>query len=188
MYSLGSNFSGFHNGGSMPLESLPSYIAEAGLSVGNAQDFLVTAYNTVDGAIYASLRGTVENQLKLILTAAAAKLMFDDFSTIGVENIGGSTGQAIHAFALEGVYLPSSYLFTQLGEALASAAKDYTKWVNVRVNIGFKNSSYPTNGPDDYVKPAIIDAWNKNIASAQAMSNFSVKFLSNFKTIFGSIF
>lgn len=188
MYSLGYNFSGFHNGTTLPLSSLPTYIAEAGMSVGNAQDFLITAYNTVDGAIYEAMRGKVENQLRLVLTAAAAKLMFDDFTTIGVKNIGGSSGQAIHAFALEGVYFPSSYLFNQLGEALSAAAKDFTKWVNVKVNIGFEKAEYPQSGPDNYVKPAIIDAWNKNIASAQSMSNFSVKFLSNFKSIFGSLF
>ena len=189
LYSLGSKFSGFKNGVALPLESLPDYIEEAGLSVSRAQDFLATAYNTVPGAIYESLNGTMKNNLRLILTAAAAKLMFDDFTTIGSLNIGASSGQAIHAFALGGVYLPSSYLFIKLGEALVRTSQDYTRWVNVKVNISASlNTDYSKEGSDPEVKNEIIDAWNENIESARASSSFSVKFLSNFKDIFNSIF
>jgi hypothetical protein len=188
MYTLRKSFSGFKNGSSQPLERLPQYIAEAGMSIDNAQDFLATAYNTVDGAIYASMRSDVENNLRLILTNAAAKLLFDDFSTIGTETIGGTTGQAIHAFALGGVYLPSSELFIQLGTALLQTASNFTRWVNVNVHIAYSQTEYQTSGPDDDVKPAIFEAWNHNIESARRSSYFTVKFLANFNSIFNSLF
>lgn len=191
MYTLRNSFSGFKNGGSQPLERLPDYIAEAGMSIGNAQDFLATAYNTVEGAIYESLQPQLKDNLRLILLSTVAKMMFDDFSTIGTSTIGGTTGQAIHAFALGGVYLPSSELFIQLGTALGQTASDFTRWVNVNVHISYDKEDPRYNNdnvPDSVAKPAIFEAWNHNIESARRSSYFTVKFLANFNSIFNSLF
>lgn len=191
LYGLTSLSSGFKNGIKQSLETLPDYVSSAGLSVGNARDFLATAYNTVDGAIYEGLQGQLKDNLRVILTSAVAKMLFDDFSTIGTSSIGGTSGQAIHAFALNGVYLPSSELFIQLGRSLERTAADFTKWVNINVHISYakKDPRYNNdNVPDSVAKPAIFEAWNHNIESARRSSYFTVNFLANFNSIFNSLF
>jgi len=43
----------------------------------------MTAYNTGAGAIAENMRGWVEESLVYALRAAVAKIMFDDYATIG---------------------------------------------------------------------------------------------------------
>jgi len=68
----------------LPLNRLPDYIDQAGLDNSVGLDFVYTAYNTLDTAIFSGMREEVQEQIVEILTAAAAKLLFDDWTTVGV--------------------------------------------------------------------------------------------------------
>jgi len=62
---------------------LPATFEEFNVNIPDIEDFLMTAYNTGAGAIAENMRGWVEESLVHALRAAVAKVMFDDYATIG---------------------------------------------------------------------------------------------------------
>lgn len=188
-YQLNMNFNGFHNGGQMPLERLPDYISDAGINANIGMDFVYTAYNTLPSAIYANMRGEIETEITNILTAAAAKLLFNDWSTIG-ESDGGTS--ALHVLNLDGIIVPSSYVLINLGQAMMNAADDMHKWFKVDLNlpqtIEYREGDWKTfQGTDLQVKQQIYDKWQKQFETARKESYFSTSFLSNFKDLMRSL-
>lgn len=186
-YSLGSGFAGFHGGTKLSLNRLPDYIAEANINANLGMDFVYSAYNAMQGAIYEDEAGLIQEQIEHILMAAASHLLFDDWSTIGEVNTGA---QQIHVLNLSGVVIPSSYLFIKLGEAMMQAASDMRSWFSVKVHL-------PTTivyNPGDWQKfstekrgHAVIDgiynAWDEQFKIAEKEAYFTTKFLFNFKKL-----
>ena len=73
----------------MPLERIIDYAPAAEMNPSLVKDFLNVAYNTLEEyGIYEDKKAEVEDKLRQIITSAAARLLFDDWSTIGVENPG----------------------------------------------------------------------------------------------------
>lgn len=202
--AYGTNVSekGFKNGQKLPLERLGDYAADSGVPIGSIQDFLLTAYNTLPGAIYDAARGTITNSIENILYAAAAKLMFDDWTSIG-EGVGiGSEITALHVFPLSGIYVPASYLFKHIGQALINADTDYRKWIDIRVMLPKTKTYTPPDGSgmppgnligpkgsgsDLEIKQRILEEWNKQFQTAKSESEFSVHFLKNFKDLISDL-
>lgn len=194
MASLGSGFAGFHNGGKMPLERLVDYIDAAGISEDKANDFIYMAYNTLNTAIFADRRQEVEDNIRNILTSAAAKLLFDDWSTIGTANPGT---QMLNFFNIDGIIVPSSIFFIALGEAMIETAENLENggkntmksWFSVYVNLP-KTVTYDENNENRYTvgatnedtKENIYKEWQKQADKAREESTFSTKFLFNFKS------
>lgn len=201
-YGTNVNEKGFKNGEPIRLERLGDYAADAGVPLGSVHDFILTAYNTLPGAIYDVARGEVQESIENILYAAAAKLMFDDWTTIG-EGVGiGTSITALHVFPLSGIYVPASYLFTKIGQALQNADRDYKQWINIHVKLPTtKTYTSPDGGgmpPDRLIgkggshsdleiKKKILEEWNKQYRTAQAESEFSVHFLKNFSAIISDL-
>lgn len=193
MASLGSGFSGFHNGGKMQLSELGSYIAEAGIDPGKAQNFINVAYNTLNGAIFADRREEISEDIRQIITSAAAHLLFDDWSTIGVENTGT---QILNFFNINGIIIPSSYFLIGLGTAMQKAAEEMmsvsNSWFSVQIQLPttvvYHQGDWRGFGDtNESIKQGIWDAWNQQAETAVKESKFTTKFLYNFKTIIGSI-
>ena len=193
MASLGAGFSGFHNGAKVNLSELGNYVSSAGIDVGKAQDFINVAYNTLSDAIFANRRAEVEESIREVLMAAAGRLLFDDWSTIGVENTGT---QILNFFNLDGVIIPASFFFIGLGEAIKSAAEEMkgasNSWFSVQVHLP-KTVVYHVGdwrnfgSSNEEIKTGIWDAWNQQAETAARESYFVTKFLMNFKTIMGKI-
>lgn len=188
MYKLDNNFSGFHNGGNHPLKQLGDYIAEAGISAEAGMDFVKTAYNTLQTAVYEGSRDEIQEQITNILMAAAAKLLFSDWATVGVRQNSGA--KALHVLNLDGFLIPSSYLLTKLGVAMKNAAKDTRKWFAVTVHLPetvvYTGKSGKLGANDKEIKDALYKLWKDQYNKAEQESYFSVKFLSNFKSIVDS--
>lgn len=193
MASLGSSFSGLHNGGKMQLSELGNYVATAGIDPGKAQDFINVAYNTLSDAIFADRRDEVQEDIRRILTSAAARLLFDDWSTIGVENTGT---QILNFFNVNGIIIPSSYFFIGLGNAMQQAAEEMSgvsnSWFSVQVHLPttvvYHQGDWRKYGStNEEIKNGIWNAWNEQAASAAKESYFVTKFLYNFKTIMSRI-
>lgn len=188
-YSLGSGFSGFHNGSNLPLRRLPEYIDAAGISADVGQDFVYTAYNTLESAIFEDEREDIRQNIVNILTSAAAKLMFDDWQTIGVPNVGA---QSIHVFDLDGISIPASLLFIRLGTAMMTAVSEMKTWVSVRVHLPHTVLYHPGDwrtfgSTNEEIKQGIYQKWEEQAKLAEKESEFSVKFLYNFKGLMNKL-
>lgn len=189
MYKLDGDFSGFHNGGKHPLKQLEDYISSAGISSAAGMDFVKTAYNTLDTAIYADSREEVREEITSILMAAAAKLLFSDWTTVGVKQNSGT--KALHVLNLDGIIIPSSFLLTMLGQAMKKASADARRWFAVTVKlpetvIYHKGDKLNAQG-DQAKKEKLHQLWIDQYKNAEKESYFTVKFLSNFKGILGSL-
>ena len=206
---------GFKNGEALPLDRLGDYAADAGVPIGSVEDFLLTAYNTLSGAIYDAARGEVTEAIRNILYAAAAKLLFDDWVSIGSGSsggiefddgttVGGAGGiTAIHVFPLTGIYVPGSYLFKSLGTALGSAGElDPKDWFDVKIKLpttktyetkggnGQPNGNLigPAGGGSDLeIKKQILEEWNNQFDKAKSESEFEIHFLKNFSSLIGKL-
>ena len=178
-YQLGKGVSGQYTetyGG--PLETLPTFLARAGIPVASAQEFLSTAYNTAAGAIREGMRAEVEAKTTNALKAAAAKLMFDDYQTLGV-----TEGNGIHLFLLSGKYVPSSVVF----EAMASSMMESAASSNANITL-----PGPIDDPGPYgwgkgtnkdIKEKIWAHWQDEYSRAQAVSSWTVSFTLKIKQI-----
>ena len=189
LYKLDSDFSGFHNGGAQPLSRLPDYIESAGVNASVGMDFVYTAYNTLPTAIYAGERAEIQEQITNVLTAAAAKLLFNDWATVGVETEGA---QALHIFNLDGVLVPISYLLINLGEAMIKASGDMKRFFSVSVSLPETVVYHPGDWHkfgkgDENIKNQLYAKWQEQFQKAEKESYFSTKFLSNFKSLMSSL-
>ena len=188
-YSLGAGFSGFHNGSALPLKRLPDYIDAAGIDADLGMDFVYTAYNTLPTAIYEDEQEEIKENIENILISAAAKLMFDDWQTIGVPNTGA---KSLHVFDLDGVIIPSSLLFINLGTAIQTTAKEMRSWVSVRIKLPttvvYHQGDWKNFGDtNEKIKWGIYHKWEEQFQIAEKESTFSVKFLYNFKTLMNNL-
>ena len=189
MYKLDTNFSGFHNGSSQPLSRLPDYIDSAGIDASVGMDFVYTAYNTLSTAIYAGEAAEIKDQITNILTAAAAKLLFNDWNTVGVANSGA---QVLHILNLDGILVPSSYVLMNLGQAMIEASADVKQFFSVSVSLPETVVYHPGDWQnwskgDIGIKNMLADKWNEQFEIAEKESYFSTKFLNNFKGIMGQL-
>ena len=193
MASLGSGFGGLHNGGRVPLEKLGDYIEMANISTDKAKDFINMAYNTLPTAIFEDQREAVQENIRNILTAAAARLLFDDWSTIGVENPGT---QILNFFNIDGLIIPSSLFFTNLGKAMVETAESlenkntmrtwFSVYVRLPKTVVYKNEPGRWSGLGDTneeIKRGIWRKWEEQAEKAKAESYFESKFLFNFKSL-----
>ena len=190
MYKLDSDFSGFHNGGHQPLYNLPNYIESAGIDASIGMDFVYTAYNTLETAVYEGQREEIQEQITNVLTAAAAKLLFNDWSTVGVEQTSGA--QTLHVFNLDGVIVPVSYVLLNLGQGMIDAAADMSRYFSVSVSlpqtVAYKQGEWHSFGQSDQVIKSVLYAkWKEQFDDAQKESYFSTKFLSNFKGLMNTL-
>ena len=194
MASLGSGFAGFHNGKELKLERLVDYIDAAGISEDKANDFIYMAYNTLKTAIFADRRQEVEDNIRNILTSAAAKLLFDDWSTIGTVNPGT---QMLNFFNIDGIIVPSSVFFIALGKAMVETAENlenggrntmkswFSVYVNLPETVTYKEENanrYAVGATNEETKDNIYKEWQKQADKAREESTFSTKFLFNFKS------
>lgn len=189
-YSLGAGFSGFHNGGEQPLERLTDYVSMLDISKDKIEDFIWVAYNTLsESGFYKDEREDISDQIRNMLTAAAARLLFDDWSTIGVENTGT---QMIHFFNLDGIIIPSSVFFLNLGQAMIDTAESvgnenkmrtwFSVYVKLPTTVKYHEGDWKTFGEtNEEIKNKIYKKWEEQAAIAKKESSFSSKFLLNFK-------
>lgn len=186
MAALNEGFRGLHGSGDeMQLERLPDYIDSAGINVSNAHDFLMMAYNTLPGAKFEDERAEVSENIRNILTSAVARLLFDDWSTIGVPNSGA---QILNFFNIDGIIVPSSYFFIHLGDAIANTARNMhqqTSWLKIRVKLPKTvtyHSSNELSGSGESKYQDMLNKWNEQMETARKESTFEVMFLLNLRS------
>lgn len=192
-YSLSNTFRGFHNGGARSLEDLPQILSSAKVCNSNeARNFVYKLYNTAKYAIYENERESLTEEGKKIIMSAMANLLFDDWVTIGEQNMNGA--QAIHVLQLEEAQIPLSVFLKASGKAIQNASQDMEKFFKVSLNIvksavpewaadGAKLPVTASKGSDVFEE--INKYWQQQAEIAAAQSTFTTTFFSNFKSIIG---
>ena len=161
---------------------LPATFAEFNVNIPDIEDFLMTAYNTGAGAVAENMRGQIEESLVQALRAAVAKVMFDDYATIGDT----SQGNLIHLYQLDGKFVPSSIIFRKLGEAT-------TEMVSVRASVNLPDGTSDPGekgwgrGSDADVKQRIWEHWQKESQNAQAAATWMASFTLKVKAVLRGI-
>lgn len=163
------------------LEELPSFLTANGINIDAAQDFLAFAYNTAGGAIRDSSQGWLEQNLVNALKAAAAKIMFDDYQSVGQ----GDTN-AIHMYYLSGKYIPSSYVLNAMADAAAESNVNSKAQVILPDMINDQGPVWGFEGSDADFKEALWEHWQDEYERAKSASKWSMSFTLKIKAILGN--
>lgn len=111
-YSLGAEAHDFQQSVKKDLSELPRFLNQNGFDTGKAYDFLNMVYNTAKGAVFYQYREEIDEALSKMVAAGAARLMFDDYQTLGQ---GGMN--TIHLYQLDSMYVPVSIVYKSMAEA-----------------------------------------------------------------------
>jgi len=95
------------------LEELPIFLSRNGFPVGAAESFIRLISSTGKGAMRYGQRRAIQKTLTNALAAAAARIMFDDYTTIGQ----GTGDNNIHMYLISGIYVPASIIYKAMSEA-----------------------------------------------------------------------
>ena len=182
-YTMGKSYGDYTDSKEGTFEELPAFLGDAGISIGNAQDFLSFVYNTSRGAVWEAARGQVEETTINALKAAAAKIMFDDYQTYG-----GGGGHGIHMYYLSGKYIPSSYVFKGMVEAARGVTRAKTvAEVSLPNSIDDQGPGWGGySGSDATIKEAIAAHWKEEYEAAKAAAHWSVNFTLYMRNILNS--
>ena len=190
-YSLSSSFRGFHAGKVQRLETLPKILSEANVTqLSKAKDFIYQLYNTSQYSIYEGQRTELIEQGKKVIMSAVANLLFDDWVTIGEEEVSGA--RAIHSLDLDGVSIPLSVFLIGLGNAIKNTNETIEGWL--KVSLHPLSSAVPEWAEPGRKLPfsgttraeqheSIKQFWTEQAKMARDQSTYSIVFLSNFKTM-----
>ena len=180
-YTMGSSYHDYTDEKNGTFEELPQFLSDAGIPIGNAQEFLSFVYNTSQGAIWEAARGYVEETTINALKAAAAKIMFDDYQTYGQ-----GSGHGIHMYYLSGKYIPSSYVFRGMAEAASGMRAKTMASVSLLGSIEDNGPNWGFEGSDADYKEALFKHWAEEYERARAAARWSVSFTLYMKNILSS--
>ena len=188
-FRKGTGFSGFEDGGTRKLSDTMEIFAANGREVQLAQDFFTAVVNTMEGAVLEEEHDTLVEYLRSELYSAMAYLFFDDWVAIGNE----SNKNVIHAFTLNDLYVPLSFLLKAAGEVLKKSGNfhDVTSYVNITLTlpeaIKFPEiEDYPIgthikkDGTAEDNGHNATQAWIEQQQEVLTQSKFAVSFLKNF--------
>jgi len=102
-------FKGFSAGEGITLGTLEGVIER---TPGGSADIIGQIINTLEGAIWEGERESLEAEL----CSKMAYLLFDDVMTIGKDT--AASNRAIHLTLLDGIYIPLSYMFYLMADAI----------------------------------------------------------------------
>lgn len=190
--------SGYFQGGRRKIEQLPTFMKQYNISITDETVDLVI--NTIPKAI---LEGntTVQNFLTQALAGQVAKLLFDDWTTIGDQT---GNFNAIHVFHLSGIMVPLSYLLQKMAEAAEQALNNLIDHPSAYFQVNFDLPSI-IKYPDSRKTTADIIAWKRageklsngeksylhkawNVQRDEALdSTFGIDFLSNFNQLINQL-
>ena len=172
---------GFRSGEPMPLKNFSTAIQTAsGVNVQNANTLISALIQFGSGAV--GHGSGKEEQILYRLSELIAYFLFDDFTTIGAD-FNASGTNALHLFYLNGVYIPLSFMLTNLAEAISQSWERSKDVVNITLNTvdcdsSLLNKSLGAFTPED---------WASQRDSALAGTSLTVNFMKSFQDIMSAI-
>lgn len=158
-------FDGFSAGSPMSLGTLEGVIQN---TPGGSADLIGQIMSTMEGAIYSGDTARIETEL----CSKMAYFLFDDVLTIGKPT--AAAGHAIHLMYLDGVYVPLSYMFYLLADAIEDVSQDPRDIFDITINSG--SIKYPN-------PPWEPGMWHDQKATAYEQIKISAKFLKSFRDV-----
>lgn len=128
--------------------------------------------STMEGAIYSDRIEELEKEL----CSKMAYLLFDDVLTIGKTT--PASGHAIHLLLLDGVYIPLSYLFFLMAQAIKEVSENPDDIFKITISPGSIAFPNPPWGPGK---------WAEQKAIAYSQIKISATFLRNFQSVVAAL-
>lgn len=172
-YTLGKNFSGFSSGSNITLKTLEGIIKRTS----NTSLIIAQIMNTMKGAIYDNRVEEIEEEL----VNEFAYLLFDDVTTIGKAS--KSSRHNLHLMMLDGIYIPISYLFFLMAEAIEDTENNKKKMRQIS-NITIKPGEIAYENQPEHWN---WEGWKEQRNLAYDEITIGMKFLSNFVDIIKQI-
>lgn len=196
-YGIGADGSDYTKSVKGTIDDLPEFLESTGVQIGNINDFLNFVLNTGEGAIRYDQRDEAMETCASALKMAAAKLMFDDYQTLGVFDQ-DSSRHAIHMFLLDGIYVPSSEVFKAMANAAQQVLEGKGKKEDTHSGITLPNK-IDDQGSDEYevkwqkireeskddadFKEKLYQHWQKEYENARAAITWYANFTLRIKDI-----
>ena len=183
-----SDMEGYFQGGTRNIQQLPSFMAQYDIPI--TEDTVELIINTIPGAILEG-NNTVQEFLTEALAGQVAKLLFDDWTTIG--DSAGSF-DAIHVFNLSGITVPLSFLLSKMAEAAEQAGEELlthsNSYVQVQFNLPSEIKFRESRQTTEFIEELKLEnksgglqkAWEAQREEA-LKSTFGINFLSNFNQL-----
>lgn len=193
-----SDMEGYFDGGIRNIKQLPQVMSQYNIPI--SEDTVELVINTIPGAILEN-NTTVQNFLSKALAGQVARLLFDDWTTIG-DTSGGF--DAIHVFNLSGITVPLSYLLEEMADAAEATQEELighpTAYVEVKFKLPEKIRFETPSQTTAFIKALkrvpkkegeqresyLQQAWDEQKRLALS-SSFGINFLSNFNTLLGQL-
>ena len=181
-YQIDSSTKGFSNGGKFPIEYAPAYAAKGGFSFGSKTNFYRIVYNAMNDAVGAYNQGVLEKSIESGVLSGILFTMFDSFEVLGKTRSSGAN--VLHAFSLNGIYVPTSvYLDGIINSFKNAGAISSNEWATVKVQWG----SFSPESTSGTGASAVATAWNNSWNSARGKTTFTVSFMKNFSSFVSNL-
>lgn len=176
-YTLNQKFGGFHAGslGARPSDFLSNVYK-------NSRHFL-TLLGTINQLGKGAILEGQEDLFERLLAQDIAYMLFDDYTTIGEADTGGSS---IHVMDLNGIIVPLSLILTLLADAIEELNEKEQRRI-VRVKIDSPDILFKTHGEQlawqEGNNESSLGAWNYQRDYTLKHTKITATFLRNFRQI-----
>lgn len=162
------------------LEELPIFLSRNGFPVGAAESFIRLISSTGKGAMRYGQRRQIQKTLTNALAAAAARIMFDDYTTIGQ----GTADNNIHMYLISGIYVPASIIYKAMSEAANNKVTSSAKvTMPGPINDVYKRTGSYGTGTNFEIKQKIYQRWEEESEQVRKTVEWEVNFKIRLKQI-----
>lgn len=173
-YSLGKNFGGFKGETNLSMDTLGNIlIKDANISTRGANALISQLVQFTKGAVG---DGKDPGPILDSFAEVIANFLFDDYATL-CSSLIPDGHNALHFFALEGIYVPLSFFLNKVSEAIDMCSNEVDSFFKFSLLTGtIKYGSLPL---EDF-EPGM---WAEQRAEAIAQTKISLIFLRNFQEL-----
>lgn len=173
-YSLGKKFNGFKGETNLSMDTLSNILTrDTNLSVRGANALISQLVQFTKGAVGDGKDpGSILNSFAEVI----ANFLFDDYATL-CSSLIPDGHNALHFFALEGIYVPLSFFLNKVSEAIEMCSNEVDSFFKFSLLTGtIKYGSLPL---EDF-EPGM---WAEQREEAMAQTRISLVFLRNFQEL-----
>ena len=173
-YTLGKDFRGFHGETEISMNTLSGMLSEdANLSTRGASALISQLIQFTKGAVG---DGKDPGPILDSFAETIASFLFDDYATLCTSLV-PEGHNALHFFALDGVYIPLSFFLDKISDAIARCSDEVDSFFKLSLLTGkIKYGSLPL---EKFEK----GMWGEQAEEAMAQTKISLIFLRNFQEL-----
>ena len=152
-------------------------------STHSINDVVALIYNTVNGGFLSgsSDREKVSEIVRELFVVAAGNLLFSDYLQVGSL---ARRGTMVHLFAIDGVYIPLSFVLYGLADAFGSQDKNAAAYLSINSFVTTNGILYPKSRTKDrYDGQLVSEAFKTQRNDVMQKAKFTIHFVNNFKSI-----